>query len=478
MSEFNADAIIGRFEGRRVIVIGDLMLDRYLWGEVTRISPEAPVPVVHVKRETAAPGGAANAACNVAALGAHCTAIGIIGTDNAGDLLLSSMKEKGVDISKIIRLESVRTIEKTRVMGGAQQLTRVDFEEPLKGSEHNAAILDALRKAYPADAIILSDYTKGLLNPQLVSSILALGIRTIVDPKPASIGLYKGAFLVKPNADEAEKATGISCKDDAGVEKAGAALRDTLNANILLSRGKDGMSVFSTDGTVQHAPTLAKEVFDVTGAGDTVVATAAVALSAGASLYEAAVLANAAGGLKVAKVGTATVSAAELNDSVSKGHSKVKSWQDLKEVCDGLRRRGKRVVFTNGCFDILHPGHTRYLQKARALGDALILGLNSDASVQRLKGPTRPVVKEQDRAEVLASLACVDYVTIFDQDTPVELLKTIKPQVFAKGADWQGKDIPELPVIREWGGEAQFIPLVEGRSTTTIVQKIKAAEKR
>jgi D-beta-D-heptose 7-phosphate kinase/D-beta-D-heptose 1-phosphate adenosyltransferase len=298
--------------------------------------------------------------------------------------------------------------------------------------------------------------------------------KIIIDPKPQNVHLYRGAFLVKPNASEACQMTGKDCVTEEGVTAAGKGLVLQFGSHVILTRGRQGVSLFERAGDVTHIPTAATEVFDVTGAGDTVTAALALSIAAGATLKEACIIANTAAGIKVGKTGTATVSQHELVSAFEKRGTKVRNLGELAMIVEDLKRKGKKVVFTNGCYDILHVGHTRLLQQARALGDVLVLGLNSDASVRRLKGPTRPVIPQEERAEILSSLSFVDHILFFDEDTPVNVIGALRPDIHVKGGDWRIEDLPERSVIEGYGGKIVIIPHVEGKSTTNIVNKIKA----
>lgn len=469
--------LIEKFKAKTVLVIGDIMLDKYVWGDVTRISPEAPVPVVKVKHESFAPGGAGNCAANVAALGAKCYVAGIAcNDDEAGKTLFKLLKEQGVDCS-LAQNKACRTIEKVRVIGASQQLVRYDYDNPTPLLDYDAFLKGIKPLLSKIDVIIISDYQKGLLNEDICKKIIKLGPKVIVDIKPKNIGWFKGAFLIKPNKSDAELLTGISCDNDINAGKAACVLRERLDANIIITRGGSGITLCTKEGITKNFPTESRQVYDVTGAGDTVTATIALAVASGASLDEAAILGNLAGGLKVTKVGTATVSNNELGNSFEKTGKEILSLKEAVEQRERWRKQGKKVVFTNGCFDIIHAGHVSILKRARAQGDVLVVGLNSDESVTRLKGPTRPIIKQDDRAEVLAALECVDAVVIFNEDTPVELIKALKPDIHVKGGDYTKEKMPEWPVVESYGGKIVILPLVEGLSTTNIAISIANGKK-
>ncbi len=463
--------IIEQFANKTVLVLGDIMLDKYNWGEVSRVSPEAPVPVVHNKKETFVLGGAGNTASNVAALGAKTILIGIVGNDNGRTIVEKLLNEQKIQ-HELIVLTTHPTIQKIRIMAQGMQLLRLDHEREFP--EMNERISSAIQQyASAVDIIIISDYAKGTITREIVQKAIATGKKVCIDPKPAHWQYYTGAHLLKPNLVEAQELVKKKCLTEQEVTAAGLLLSTNEHANIVLSRGKDGMSVFTTEGKVTHLPTQGKEVYDVTGAGDTVLATLALAIASGADITEAAMLANHAAGVKVGKIGTATVSAVELISAIEFGEKKIKSREDLNRIVADYKQKCKRIVFTNGCFDILHVGHARLLAEAKKFGDVLIVGLNSDESVRKLKGPSRPIIGELDRAEVLASLSAVDYVTIFPEDTPLALLELLQPHVHVKGGDYTKEKLPETPTVEKYGGEIKIIPLAEGRSTTNIIERSK-----
>lgn len=463
--------LVHGFRGRKVLVVGDLMLDRYVWGRATRISPEAPVPVVLAEQETLAPGGAANTAANIAALGGKAVLVGFLGKDEAAQELQAELRRRGVECEAIPW--GLPTIQKVRVMGGSQQLIRVDYEKPGTGDAEK--LLEACRRhADDADLIVVSDYAKGAISERLMAGLRDTRKRIIVDPKPQNGLLYRGVFLVKPNAIEAGQMSGADCATEEGVAAAGRLLAERFGSHVLITRGRQGISLYERTGDVTHIPTAATEVSDVTGAGDTATAAVALTLAAGGTLKEACVLANAAGGIKVGKTGTATVSQQELAGGIERRGTKVRNVGELAVIVKDLQRRGKKVVFTNGCYDILHIGHTRLLQHARSLGDALVLGLNTDASVRRLKGPTRPIIPQEERAEIMGALPFVDHIVFFDEDTPVNIIGALQPDVHVKGGDWRIEDLPERSVIEGYGGKIVIVPHVGGKSTTGIVNRIKS----
>jgi D-beta-D-heptose 7-phosphate kinase/D-beta-D-heptose 1-phosphate adenosyltransferase len=467
----------------RVAVVGDSMLDRYVWGEAARISPEAPVPVVHARREEERPGGAANVVLNLAALGATPLCFGAVGKDAMGETLRQVLSAAGAETDGLLACADRPTIQKIRILARNQQMLRVDREEvkPLDAGQE-AALLHKLRAA-AWDALILSDYGKGVLSTSLCAAALAeakrRGAPSVVDPKHRDLARYRGATVVTPNRAEAEIAAGVVLSDLNALQKHAPALRQAAGVDMLLiTLGADGMFLVRETVPPLHLPTAARQVFDVTGAGDTVVAMMAAGLAAGLEAEVCVRLANAAAGIAVAKVGTAAVSRAELLDALhgEGGGSKVLAADDeagLAAALAGWRRSGRRLVFTNGCFDILHAGHVRYLRAARQLGDVLVVGLNSDDSVRRLKGAGRPFNPLADRAEVLAGLACVDLVAPFSADTPADLIRSVAPQLLVKGADWRGKEVAGADFVTAQGGEVRFIDLLPGRSTSSIAERIR-----
>ncbi|MDD2906440.1 MAG: D-glycero-beta-D-manno-heptose-7-phosphate kinase [Sulfurimonas sp.] len=464
-----------------ILVIGDLMIDHYLWGSCERISPEAPVQVVDIAKETSVLGGAGNVISNLKTLGAHVSVASVIGDDDNGVELVAMLKEIGVDTQNIVVQKERKTSKKSRVIAVSQQILRYDKESKEKITSASVdAIMSALSQAIAEyDIVVLSDYGKGVLTDDLCQRVIKLSnenkVRVLVDPKGSDFSKYKGAYLLTPNKKEAVIATGIEIKDERTLEEALLKLKTDCKLGIsLITLSEDGIATY--DNELKVFPTVAKEVFDVTGAGDTVIASIAFALCAGKNIQESAKFANLAAGVVVGKIGSATVSIAEIEEyeatlhkSTSDAH--IKSFEDIDAIVKRTRANGKKVVFTNGCFDILHVGHVKYLQIAKSFGDILIVGLNSDASVSRLKGPTRPINIAQDRAYLLAALEAVDFVVPFSEDTPLELIKMIRPDVLVKGGDYEGKEV----VGTEFAGELKLVDFVDGKSTTKTIQKIQGS---
>jgi D-beta-D-heptose 7-phosphate kinase/D-beta-D-heptose 1-phosphate adenosyltransferase len=464
------------FTRARVLVVGDLMLDRNWSGATRRISPEAPVPVVHVDRIEDRPGGAGNVALNLAALGAATALAAVTGRDEAADILTILLRDAGVD-ARLVRRADVPTITKLRVLSHHQQLLRLDFERPLApadGQDPLPALVDGLLGT--VDLLLLSDYAKGtLVDPRgLIAAARARGLPVLVDPKGTDFGRYRGATLLTPNRAELEAVVG-PWRDDADLVARGERLRSDLGLqSLLVTLGERGMLLIGADREALHLPTRAREVYDVTGAGDTVIATLAAALAAGAGLTEACALANCAAGLAVGKLGTATVSARELELARlgSEWHT-ILDADALAAAVAAARAQGERVVLTNGCFDILHEGHVAYLQQARRLGDRLVVLVNDDDSVRRLKGPERPINGVESRLAVLAGLASVDWVCPFSEDTPEALICRVRPDVLVKGGDYTPEQIAGAPCVRAAGGEVRVLPFLPGRSTSRIIGAIK-----
>lgn len=454
----------------KILVVGDLMLDHYILGDCSRVSPEAPVQVVEVKKEQNRLGGACNVAHNLISLGAKVELCGVIGEDRAGEELLSQAKELGIGTSHIYQDSQRQTTQKSRVLVSNQQILRVDREDRGEvSSEVLSQIFNTIAKEITSfDGVILSDYGKGVLSEKMTRELITLANQhqkiILCDPKGSDYSKYKNATLLTPNKKEAKEATGIEIDNPETLLLALNSLKNQCSlAYPLITLSEDGIGILENE-ELQVFPTLAQEVYDVTGAGDTVIASLCFALSQGKSIQEACKFANSAAAVVVAKVGSATATQEEiyLFSQDSGVESKIlSSPKDLPQNAN--------IVFTNGCFDILHKGHVSYLQKAKELGDILVVGLNSDRSVKALKGEERPINSQEDRAYLLASLECVDFVIIFDELTPYELIKEISPSVLVKGADYEGKEV----VGSEFAKEVRLLEFVEGKSTTNIIKKIK-----
>lgn len=467
----------------RILVIGDVMCDVYLWGTVSRISPEAPVPVFESMERRPALGGAANVAANLRALGCEVSLLSVIGADVAGQEIRTLLDKQGIAAAWLVEDPARPTTEKTRLIAHQQQMMRLDREDrsPLDHAMSHRVCEHAQALLPEVDGVVCSDYGKGLCTPGVLGPIFeqarAAGRPIIVDPKARDFSLYRGATVVKPNLAEVEQASGMRLEDEADIEEAAALLcRQSQVDALLVTRGKDGMSLFQPPQAPLHIPANARDVFDVTGAGDTVIAAFSMAVLSGLSFADAALLANAAAGIVVGKVGTAVVSPVELRAALQQQEStesrKVLERDALVRVVQQQRQQGRRMVFTNGCFDLLHVGHMRYLQQARLFGDLLVVALNDDASVLRLKGEQRPLIPQAERASVLAALACVDYVTVFSEDTPLELIRLLRPEVLVKGGDYVPETVVGRDEVESYGGSVEIVPYVEGVSTTHIIDSV------
>ena len=477
------EAVKREFGRPQILVVGDLILDRYLWGRVDRISPEAPVPVVHLEHRAQTPGGAANVAHNLARLGCEVSLAGIIGDDTDGTDLLETLATIGVETSNVQRVSGRPTTVKTRVVGGHQQMLRIDSEDRsgLSASDYER-LLDALLPTVSHySALILSDYAKGTLGGEvcqrLISEARGVHVPVFVDPKGLNYQKYAGATMICPNRAEIALATRISTDDSELLLEKTEELRANLGIDfVALTLSEQGIAMFEAGSTYQCAA-KAREVFDVSGAGDTVIATLAAAFTSGLAPYDCAHLANAAAGIVIGRVGTVAVARDELlatlsRESLTRVSNKVCSLGELSDNLAVWRSDGERIVFTNGCFDLLHLGHVTLLQCAKHEGDRLVVGLNSDESVRILKGPDRPVIGELERAQMLASVSYVDAVIIFNDETPLDLIRNLRPDVLVKGADYKERDIVGATEVRSWGGRVAVIPLVEGHSTTKLLTRL------
>ena len=467
-----------QYSAARVLVVGDLMLDRYWHGATSRISPEAPVPVVHIKNNEQRAGGAGNVALNIAALGAKVSLLGFVGNDEPAEALSSLLKQAGV-LCLFETIADYPTITKLRVMSRHQQLIRLDFEDGFHAVSANHLLHTFHAELAQAQVVVLSDYGKGTLNQvqDFIQLARQLNKPVLVDPKGHDFSIYRNATLITPNLSEFEAVVG-RCADQSQIVERGLNLiaEQQLEA-LLVTRGEQGMTLLSQDQPPLHLPTQAREVFDVTGAGDTVISVLAASLAARQSLAEATQLANLGAGIVVGKLGTATVNTEELASALHGPralHPGVCDLPHLLAEMKSARLAGEKIVATNGCFDILHPGHVRYLQQARTLGHRLVVLVNSDDSVKRLKGPERPVNNLAHRMEMLAALECVDWVVPFEEDTPKEVIDQMLPDILVKGGDYT--DITSIAgheSVLANGGEVKILSFIEGHSTTSIIQTIK-----
>lgn len=465
-----------------ILVIGDLMIDHYLWGSCDRISPEAPVQVVNVKKESSVLGGAGNVINNLFALGAKVDVISVMGDDAVANELKSLLEKIEVSSSNLIVEENRKTSKKSRLIASQQQVLRYDMESINDISEQSSnKILENLKvniKKY--DSIILSDYGKGVLTTNLTKEIIKIAnenkVKVLVDPKGKDYSKYKGSYTLTPNKKEAMEATNIDIKDEKSLVKALEDLKQKCDLEVsLITLSENGIAILKDELIIK--PTVAREVYDVTGAGDTVIASIAFALGNDLNIEEAINFANLAAGVVVGKIGSATATLDEIYEYESSLHkssstSHIKTFQEIEKLAYKFHELGKKVVFTNGCFDILHAGHVKYLEVAKSYGDVLIVGVNADSSVRKLKGPTRPINNQDDRAYILASLESVDYVVIFEEETPYELIKLVKPHTLVKGGDYEGKDV----VGQDIANELKLVQFVDGKSTTNTIKRIQNSE--
>jgi len=463
----------------KILVIGDLMIDHYLWGKCERISPEAPVQVVAIEKETAVLGGAGNVINNLATLNANVEVMSVIGDDSNAVELKKMLEKIEVNSSNLIVQNGRNTSKKSRIIASQQQVVRYDKESTEDTSiASQEAIIENFKKNIGSyEMILLSDYGKGVLTNALTRTLIDIANehnkKVLVDPKGQDYTKYSGAYLLTPNKKEAIEASKVQINDESSLLEAITKLKDECQLSIgLITLSEDGIAIF--DDRLRTHPTVAREVYDVTGAGDTVIASLGFSLACGYDIDKAVKFANLAAGVVVGKIGSATATLNEiieyessLNQSTSDSH--IKTLEEIELLSQELKERGKKVVFTNGCFDILHVGHVKYLEEAKSYGDVLILGLNSDESVSRLKGPTRPVNTENDRAYILAALEAVDYVVKFYDDTPYELIKAVKPHILVKGGDYEGKEV----VGQEIADELRLVQFVEGKSTTKTIERIQ-----
>jgi D-beta-D-heptose 7-phosphate kinase/D-beta-D-heptose 1-phosphate adenosyltransferase len=472
------------FAQRRVLVLGDIILDQYVWGEVSRISPEAPVPVLRSVRRTHVAGGAANVAMNLAGLGAQVSLAGFIGADEDAQVLRAMLASANIAADAVCVWQRP-TISKTRVMAGRQQLMRLDVEtsDTPTQLEIDSLLWSLASEVSRANCIVFSDYAKGVLPERVCQSVIAearkRGVPVLVDPKGADFSKYRGATTICPNLQELATCTGLPAQDTGALMTAGRALIAPLNIEYLtVTMSERGIRVLQQNAEDDlHASAQAREVYDVSGAGDTVIATLAASAAAKLDLESALQLANVAAGIVVSRVGTVPIDRASLMATLSAELSlstqeKVVDRAGLIARAAQWRSRGETVVFTNGCFDLLHIGHITLLEDAHRMGNHLVIGLNSDDSVQRLKGPTRPIVGENERARILAALASTDAIVIFDEDTPLATIEALRPDVLIKGGDYTEATVVGADLVRGWGGRVAIVPTVAGFSTTNIVKKL------
>jgi len=476
----------------KILVVGDLVLDRYVFGTASRISPEAPIPVLKAEEEEFRLGCAGSAARNLAVLGAEVTLGGYVGHGEHGDVLLGLAEELGIDTAGTHRVVDRPTFRKTRLIAtiagkgvGGQQLLRVDREDlsPFRPEDEAKLTVAALSVLPKVDLVVLSDYAKGTLTPPLIRALIDAareqGIPVLVDPKPPGYERYRGATAITPNRMEAVAHVGYPIKNLDAARRAARQMREDLEVDaVLLKLDKDGIYLTTESDGEGIFPIVPREVFDVAGAGDIVIAVLAMAIAAGAGYPDAVRIANVAAGIEVSRLGVVPVSREEILEALheagrTRAGRKRLPLEELLEVLEARRQRGEKVVFTNGCFDVLHAGHVRLLSSARAEGDALVVGLNSDTSIRRLKGEGRPVREEADRVQVLSELESVDHIIVFDGDTPLPEIEAIRPDVLVKGEDWRDKGVVGREIVEEHGGRVVLVPLIPGLSSTGLINKMK-----
>lgn len=488
----NINLDVSLFYKGHILIIGDLMLDQYLWGDVKRISPEAPVPVFHIRKRSEVSGGAGNVVNNLIGLGCKVSVVGVRGKDEAGSRLKQLLSNKRIN-DLIIQRPEQPTITKTRVISNGQQLLRLDDEEilPLSSNLHKKILNIVRERLKDVHAIIFSDYGKGVLQtPGLAQDVISLagqaGTPVFVDPKGSDWTRYRNATCVTPNTHELEVVTGQSINDNGQlIDAMHKVMNDYKLAWLLVTQGAKGMCLMSRGGKPLFIPAQAREVYDVSGAGDTVISSLALGVAAGYEFAEAAQIANLAAGVVVGKLGTQPVNLFELkasfgfSEDLKNGNyiKKVTSLSAASVQVEAWKANGGKVVFTNGCFDLLHPGHIQLLNHSKELGDRLVVGLNADTSVRRLKGSSRPILNEQDRASILGSLDCVDLVVLFEEDTPENLIRTLKPDVLVKGADYQINEVVGREIVESYGGLVRTVQLLEGYSTTNIARKLMNSDR-
>jgi len=476
------DRFLAGCAGLEVLVVGDLMLDHYLFGRADRISPEAPVPVVRFQSEEFRPGGAANVALNLRRLGCRVHLAGVVGDDADGRRLRRLLEDEGVGTAGLEADGTRPTTRKTRILSRGQQVLRIDHEEAVPlDADRTGRLLEKLRSLLATSRLVLcSDYGKGGLPPALLAALIGdcrrKRLPLLVDPKGGDYAPYRGATLLTPNRKELRRAARLDPEeaDDGRLFAAARRLVGELGlGGMLLTRSEDGISFVDGEGNLLHSPARVREVHDVAGAGDTVLAVAGAALALGLEMPETMRLANLAAGIVVGKPGVATVSPDELRNADRPAGKRIAASQ-LERLGREARAHGRRIVFTNGCFDLLHVGHVRYLQKARAFGDLLVLGLNSDASIRRLKGQKRPLIGQEERAQILAALDSVDHIVLFDEDTPIELIRALRPDVLVKGGDYRPDEVVGREFVESYGGRLELVAFEAGKSTTALVEKILA----
>jgi D-beta-D-heptose 7-phosphate kinase/D-beta-D-heptose 1-phosphate adenosyltransferase len=472
--------LLARLARGHVLVAGDLILDHYIHGRTDRTSPEAPVPVVLYEREYLIPGGAANVARNVAHFGARVACVGVVGDDDSGRLLCQLLAAENMECSGIVCSPDRPTTVKTRIISHNQQMLRLDRESSAELSpQTEAAVLESVARLLPdCTAVVVSDYAKGLLTPRVLERLLGLaqasGVPLFVDPKGRDYARYRGAFALTPNAREAAEAAGVDTETDSGIAEAARRIHEVTQCEwVVITRGAKGVALYHAGDEPIYVPTLAREVFDVTGAGDTFIAFLALGVGVGLEMRLAAHIANVAAGIVVGKVGAATVSRAELLAACAPVavSRKLVAAEDLRELGERLRRAGKRIVFTNGCFDFLHAGHVALLQEAKRLGDVLVVATNTDEMITRLKGAPRPILKQRDRERLLAAIEAVDHIVVFADETPHRIIEQLRPDVLVKGRNYRLEQVEGHEVVERYGGQVVLLETFEAISTRELVDR-------
>jgi len=483
MTDGHLEEIITGIGRPRILVVGDLMLDRYIWGDVGRISPEAPVPVLKVEREENKLGGSGSVIANLVCLGAEATCCGVIGDDYHGRLLLAELEKLGVGTKGVFAAAGRPTGVKTRVIARVQHVVRVDNEDttPFTRDIEDKVVAFIAAAVPKQDLVIISDYNKGLLSERVAREAIAAARKNrkpvLVDTKCGDAAKFSGATTVTPNRREAEQITGIALDGEENIRRAAQMLKknfDLAFATITLDR--DGIAIFNGD-SLEIFPTHPVEVYDTTGAGDMALSVMGFVMAGGRKVEDAVRLANIACGIEISRVGVSPITRQEIIARIKEMHyltpSKIKTQAEIVQVVAEARRKRKRIAFTNGCFDLLHIGHIKYLQFSKAQGDILIVGVNTDESVRRLKGPSRPILDQAHRGQILSAIEWIDYIVFFGEDTPMELLKLIKPDVIIKGAQYSKEEVVGADFVESYGGEVRLAPMVEGISTTDIVKRIR-----
>lgn len=476
-------SVIDDFSKKKILVVGDILLDHYIYGTTSRISPEAPVPVISFREEFFSPGGAANVAVNLSALNADVRLVGIIGKDSGGSIITEELKSCRIPKKYIIAVGGYHTPTKTRLISDSQQIVRLDreiIERPSPKTEKKT--VDTIRSVirdFRPDALVISDYNKGLLTERILSAAIKSAKENktmiVVDPKGTDFSKYRRADVITPNLAEAENVCGFGINNEKEVGNALKKIKKITGIDkIFITRGKDGTSYLISETKTRTIASAAKDVYDVTGAGDTFISVLTLGLLCSQELETAVHLANSAAGIVIERTGTSSLTPDELNRRINRDTGqKLISGDSIVSVANTLKSQGKKIVFTNGCFDLFHSGHLRLLEKSREMGDVLIVGLNSDGSVRKLKGKERPFISQQERISIISALSCVDHVAVFDEPTPAELIQIIKPMIITKGGDYNRDEVVGRDTVEEYGGEVRIIPISRDISTSGIVRTIR-----